>query len=56
VQPPPRRGRGPKCYNCGEFGHISKDCPDASQGPKCYNCGNFGHLSRDCTAERVERE
>ena len=22
------KGKGPKCYNCGEFGHLAKDCPN----------------------------
>jgi hypothetical protein len=22
--------QGAKCYKCGEFGHISKDCPDTN--------------------------
>ena len=52
-------GRGRGCYNCGGFGHISRDCasaPGAFQaaqsssdaGPKCYNCGQHGHISREC--------
>lgn len=41
-------GRGPKCYNCGDFGHISADCEYTTSGPKCYSCGGFGHLARDC--------
>lgn len=54
--------RGPRnngrCYNCGQFGHLSYDCRKMSMnGPmnfrsrnvlRCYNCQREGHISRDC--------
>ena len=57
---PSRRGRGGRqCYNCGESGHISKDCskPSERKGRECYNCGESGHISRDCSkpSERGRR-
>jgi len=51
------------CFNCGEVGHMSRDC-DAPRKPKgggksrgggdqeCFNCGQVGHMSRDCDEPR----
>ncbi|EPE05638.1 zinc knuckle domain-containing protein [Ophiostoma piceae UAMH 11346] len=44
----PNRGAA-KCYNCGNEGHMSRDCPEGPKDTKtCYRCGQSGHISRDC--------
>jgi len=56
-------GGDQECFNCGEVGHMSRDC-DAPRKPKgggksrggsdqeCFNCGQVGHMSRDCDEPR----
>ena len=43
-------GGGNTCRNCGEEGHISKECdkPKNPENVTCRNCETIGHFSRDC--------
>lgn len=43
----------PRCLNCKEMGHISRNCPEekieAEKATiRCYNCDSDGHRVRDC--------
>ncbi|KAK9711267.1 Zinc knuckle [Popillia japonica] len=35
--------RDPKCYNCGQYGYISRNCKNLKRIPICYACKTEGH-------------
>ncbi|XP_063827860.1 uncharacterized protein LOC135077252 [Ostrinia nubilalis] len=35
----------PRCYKCGECGHLSSNC---TRGVKCFRCNSYGHIGAEC--------
>ncbi|KAL8409633.1 hypothetical protein RB594_007909 [Gaeumannomyces avenae] len=50
----------PRCRNCEEFGHETRDCPQDKVERQqlvieCINCNEPGHRSRDCPQARIDK-
>jgi hypothetical protein len=50
-----------RCHNCGQTGHLKRDCPNPKKGSgdkketrKCYYCHKVGHIKEDC--RKLKRE
>lgn len=40
--------KGRRCFNCGQTGHLSRDCSLPPGNTACYKCGKDGHKSNEC--------
>ncbi|KAJ8030725.1 hypothetical protein HOLleu_27212 [Holothuria leucospilota] len=49
--------KGPKCYNCGKFGHIQRNCTEPAQAEKRYNSGhrNKKHVRHKANNVKTKR-
>jgi hypothetical protein len=56
---PPTNEAGMVCFNCGEKGHISRQCAnprvEMKDRVRCFNCGKVGHMSFDCPDPRKNK-
>ncbi|XP_024972720.1 uncharacterized protein LOC112511356 [Cynara cardunculus var. scolymus] len=41
-----------KCYQCGESGHLSRNCPTLR---RCFQCNSPGHIKPNCPQLRAPR-
>lgn len=42
-----------RCFNCGEFGHLSTKCPKPKRlHGSCLGCGQLGHKIYDCPEKK----
>lgn len=41
-----------KCYNCDEFGHLSRDC---TKPRACFLCGESTHVARQCKYAQIAK-
>lgn len=42
------------CYNCGQEGHISPNCPSPKKNHGCFVCGSTDHMVKNCPKKGVE--
>lgn len=41
------------CYNCGQEGHLSPNCPKPKKGG-CFACGGMGHRVKTCPKKKTD--
>lgn len=44
-----------RCFNCGDKGYQSRECPDTGKGPKCFACRAYGHKLFACPVSETKQ-
>ena len=44
------------CFNCGDKGHMSRECSLPQEGRRCYNCKQVSHVSSACPSRVAATE
>ena len=50
----PVRGQDRICHECGQLGHIARDCPERLKDVMCRCCGQMGHMERTCAVKKFQ--
>ena len=46
-----------RCFNCGEFGHLSNKCTKPKrERDACFKCGKVGHRLKECPEWKQSKE
>ena len=44
------------CFDCGESGHVARNCPERFKDTVCRCCGKMGHIKRICSVKKFQEQ
>ena len=42
------------CYECGDSGHVARDCPETLKDIMCRHCGQMEHIEKTCSVKKFQ--
>lgn len=45
-----------RCFNCGQYDHLSNNCPSKERAQKCFGCNEYGHIAAKCMKKSVSKD